>query len=172
MDEAEEHHQKTHKTIISALAWVDRGYAKAQLEEYMPTEQEIKANKKLAKKLLKGQDPNTMDIGEAKQTIESNLKAIDNAMAAEDSSDDDGTNVPVFTTEMGNMINKEKGIVNDMDDEYGDEENMKMDDNYPEELSDSEEEKDDYTIRKTDSLIVAATAEDDFSNLEVYIYDH
>jgi periodic tryptophan protein 1 len=45
-------------------------------------------------------------------------------------------------------------------------------DNYPEELEDSEEEKEDYTIRKTDSLIVAATAEDEHSNLEVYVYDH
>lgn len=45
-------------------------------------------------------------------------------------------------------------------------------DNYPEELEDSEEEKEDYTIRKSDSIIVAATAEDEHSNLEVYIYDH
>lgn len=43
---------------------------------------------------------------------------------------------------------------------------------YPDEFSDSEEEKEDYTIRKTDSLIVAATAESDHSNLEVYIYEH
>lgn len=39
-------------------------------------------------------------------------------------------------------------------------------------MEDSEEEKEDYTIRKTDSLIVVATAENDHSNLEVYIYDH
>ena len=45
-------------------------------------------------------------------------------------------------------------------------------DDYPDELEDSEEEKEDYTIRKSDSLIVAATAENDHSNLEVYIYDH
>lgn len=45
-------------------------------------------------------------------------------------------------------------------------------DNYPEVLEDSEEEKEDYTVRKTDSLIVAATAENDHSSLEVYIYDH
>jgi len=43
---------------------------------------------------------------------------------------------------------------------------------YPEEFSDSEEEKEDYTIRRTDSLIVAATAQNDHSNLEVYIYEH
>lgn len=45
-------------------------------------------------------------------------------------------------------------------------------DNYPQVLEDSEEEKEDFTIRKTDSLIVAATVENDHSNLEVYIYDH
>jgi periodic tryptophan protein 1 len=43
---------------------------------------------------------------------------------------------------------------------------------YPDEFSDSEEEKEDYTIRKTDSIIVAATAENDHSNLEIYIYEH
>ena len=46
------------------------------------------------------------------------------------------------------------------------------DDAYPDEFSDSEEEKEDYTIRKTDSILVAATAESDHSNLEVYIYEH
>jgi periodic tryptophan protein 1 len=45
-------------------------------------------------------------------------------------------------------------------------------DEYPDELEDSEEEKEDYTIRKSDALIVAATAEDEHSNLEVYVYDH
>ena len=43
---------------------------------------------------------------------------------------------------------------------------------HPEAFEESEEEKDDYTIRKTDSIIVAATAENDHSNLEVYIYEH
>ena len=36
---------------------------------------------------------------------------------------------------------------------------------------DSDEENDDCTIRKTDSLIVAARAENDFSSLEVYVFD-
>jgi periodic tryptophan protein 1 len=45
-------------------------------------------------------------------------------------------------------------------------------DDYPEVLEDSEEEKEDYTIRRSDALIVAATAEDEHSNLEVYVYDH
>ena len=45
-------------------------------------------------------------------------------------------------------------------------------DNYPSEFEDSEEDKEDYTIRKSDALIVAAMAENDHSSLEVYIYDH
>jgi len=43
---------------------------------------------------------------------------------------------------------------------------------YPDEFSEDSEEKEDYTIRKTDSIIVAATADNDHSNLEVYIYEH
>lgn len=39
-------------------------------------------------------------------------------------------------------------------------------------MEDSEEDKEDYTIRKSDAVIVAATAENDHSNLEVYIYEH
>lgn len=45
-------------------------------------------------------------------------------------------------------------------------------DDLPSQYSDSEEEKEDYTIRNTDNLIVAATAEGDHSSLEVYLYDH
>jgi len=36
-------------TIISALCWVKRGFAKAELEEYFPTEEEIQEGKKLSK---------------------------------------------------------------------------------------------------------------------------
>jgi len=51
-------------------------------------------------------------------------------------------------------------------------ESKNNDDDYPSELEDSDDEKEDYTIRKSDALIVAATAENDHSNLEVYVYDH
>lgn len=49
---------------------------------------------------------------------------------------------------------------------------IKGNDGYQSEFSDSSEDMEDFKIRKTDSLIVAATAESDHSNLEVYIYDH
>ena len=48
--------QQPTNAIISSLCWVNRGYAKAMLEEYEPTEQELKKHKKLTKKLLKGKN--------------------------------------------------------------------------------------------------------------------
>ena len=57
-------------------------------------------------------------------------------------------------------------------DSFGEGGEKKVKDDYPSELEDSEEEKEDYTIRKTDAIIVTATAENEHSNLEVYIYDH
>ena len=74
--------------------------------------------------------------------------------------DDSEEAIPIFTTELSMLKEKQ------------DKEDNQMNSEYPDELSDSSEEKDDYTIRKTDSLIVAATAEEDYNNLEVYIYDH
>ena len=105
-DEAEIHHQKTQKAIISALAWVSRGHARATLQEYNPTEEEIKENKQVAKKLLKGKDPTMVDIGEAKEQIEANMKKQDNDM---EESSDDGTNAPIFTSELGKLKEKYKG---------------------------------------------------------------
>lgn len=87
---------------------------------------------------------------------------------------------PIFTPELARLKAKEAGKplpaededdaeMDDSDEEGGE---LKGKNEYPDEFSDSEEEKEDYTIRKTDSLLVAATAESDHSNLEVYIYEH
>lgn len=54
-------------TVISALCWVDRGYAKPILQEYEPTDEEILMHSKLSKKYLKQTGANVMegDIGKA-----------------------------------------------------------------------------------------------------------
>ena len=162
------------KAIISAVCWVDRGYAKATLEEYQPDANEIAKQKKLGKKLMKGQDPTKGELSEVKNKIEEGLKNKEAEMDGEDSSSDDE---PIFTSELARLKAKEKGQkpVNTEvgDEELGEDEEMDVNnDEYPSEYSDSDEEKDDFQVRKSDSLIVAATAENDFSNLEVYIYDH
>jgi len=123
--------------------------------------------------MLKGQDPNNIDIAEAKKKIEANMK--DKDMDWDDQESDEADDMPIFTSELAKLKEKELGKKAMDDDDMADDEDlpeMPNNDEYPDEFSDSEEEKDDYTIRKSDSLIVAATAEDDFSNLEVYVYDH
>ena len=140
------------KAIISCVCWVDRGYAKAVLDE---------ADHNIMQ-MVKGKDPKELmkgELGEAAQKLKEN-EDMDDGQSSEDLGEEES--VPIFTTELG-MLKKDK---NDLD------EDDKMNADYPDELSDSSEEKDDYTIRKSDSLIIAATAEEDYNNLEIYIYDH
>lgn len=108
---------------------------------------------------------------------------------------DEEEDVPIFTPELEQFKQKDQGqngdtnmddedddieegssesvsSFNDEDEKNGNKKKKEEEDNYPSELEDSEEEKEDYTIRKTDSIIVTATAESDHSNLEIYIYDH
>ena len=56
--------------------------------------------------------------------------------------------------------------------EKEDEEMNNEDSKFPDHFDEiSEDEVDDFTIHKTDSIIVCGTAQEDFSNLEIYIYD-
>lgn len=107
---------------------------------------------------------------------------IDQKGTDSEKSEGDEDEVPIFTSELAALKAKELGqeYADDLSGEEGEDQEM-ADDNednnqpkieYPEAFSDSEEEKEDYTIRKTDSIIVAATAVSDHSNLEVYIYEH
>jgi hypothetical protein len=84
--------------------------------------------------------------------------------------------MPIFTPELAKLKDKEMGaqdvdmnLEEDVDNQGGE---ADMNEDFPSQYSDSSDEKEDYTIRKSDSLIVAATAENDHSTLEVYLYDH
>lgn len=100
-----------------------------------------------------------------------------------DSDDEDlEKGAPIFTPELAMLKAKAEGKDFVMgDDEMGEdkiedgEDELEVDaaaKAYPDAFSDSEEEKEDFTIRKSDALIVAATADNDHCNLEVYIYEH
>jgi len=106
--------------------------------------------------------------------MENNLDMVNEDEMSESDEDD---HVPIFTSELAKLKEKELGkSMKNMDPDAGEDEDIGMEidnnDGHPDEFSESSEDKDDYNIRKTDSLIVTATANDDHSNLEVYIYDH
>lgn len=167
-------------SVISALCWVSRGYAAPIMKQYEPDDAEILEHSKLSKKYLK-KDIKTTELKEAANDMEENLdnmqmdfedakNALNNAEKVKQNqemidADTLGGNMPIFSSELDKM--KEAVIADDDGDE-----DFISDEGMPEAYSDSDEEKEDYTIRKSDNLIITATAEDDHSNLEVYLFDH
>ena len=92
--------------------------------------------------------------------------------------DEEEIQAPIFSEDLKNYYTKEEA--NNINNNENEEE-MEIDEkgenknkinNLPDHFDDiSDEEQDDFTIHPTDSLIVCGTAQDDFSNLEIYIYD-
>ena len=159
-------------TMVTALTWVSRGFAKPMLDNYEPSAKELSKHQKLSKKI---KDKQGQNIGQVTKQVEEDMANMD----LDSDSEEQEADVPIFTAELARLKAKETGgdVDEDMDAEAAQavdsEEGEQMAaDEYPEAFSDSEEEKDDYTIRKTDSIIVAATAENDHSNLEIYVYEH
>ena len=64
---------KENNSIISALCWIKRGHAAPMLQEYEPSENELKSHQKMQKKLAKGADINDMEIGQAVKVLENNM---------------------------------------------------------------------------------------------------
>lgn len=111
----------------------------------------------------------TKDIGQAAKELQKNLDRM-----SLDGSSEDEYDAPIFTAELAKMKAEAMGQKYDDDEEMENEDGEEVNnrDQYPDAFSDSEDEKEDFTIKKTDSIIVAATADNDHSNLEVYIYEH
>ena len=156
-------------TIITSLFWVKKGWARSiplEYEEVNNIESDPKYKKvsKIKKKLEK-EGKLTGD-----ETIKQSAKLIEEKMNV----DEEDLQAPIFSEDLKNYYLKEDDNNNDYNeemelDEKGEQNEIK---NLPDHFDDiSDEEQDDYTIHPTDSLIVCGTAQDDFSNLEVYIYD-
>lgn len=134
------------KMMITALAWVKRGYAKAVLEEFDDEMQDVQAAKASANQAFKEE----IKEGEGKNEDEFNMKDYDK----ED-----------YIVEMEKRMKDDNA---EGEDAEGD---LEMDDKYPMEAESDEEEKEDLIIRKSDALIVTAAAEQEYSNLEVYLFE-
>ena len=129
------------KMMITALAWVKRGYAKAVTDEMNMMEK----------------------YEEAKESThqESNQEEAEGEDQFDMKNYDNEDNIPIFAEDYDGKGDKDDG-----------EEDMEMDEQkFPLEIDDNEEEKEDLTIHKSDALIVTAAAEQDYSNLEVYLYE-
>lgn len=113
--------------------------------------------------------------------MKKSAKKLEKDMQFLDLEDGEAEDVITFTPELAKLKAENKGQKYEEDDQDMDEDKLSegeepMDKDtfaqYPDQFSDSEEEKEDFTIRKSDALIVAATADNDHSSLEVYVYEH
>ena len=158
-------------TIITSLFWVKKGWARAiplEYEEVNYIEKDPKFQK--ISKIKKNLEKEGKLKGD--ETIKQSAKLIEEKMNL----DDKDIQAPIFSEDLKNYYTKEESNINNENDE-----NMEIDDkeennnkinNLPDHFDDiSDEEQDDFTIHPTDSLIVCGTAQGDFSNLEIYIYD-
>jgi periodic tryptophan protein 1 len=135
------------RMMITSLAWVKRGYAKAMTEEMIMEEEAKNTDMKESQMEAEGED------GEGEGEDKYNMKNYD-----------EECNIPIFGEDINELMQE--------DNEADGEGDAEMDpEKFPFEVNDDEDEKEDYAIHKSDALIVTAAAEQDYSNLEVYLYE-
>ena len=140
------------RNIITCLCWIKKDNVKKVPDEFKDDskmkqlEEEFKKNNKITT------DESIKAITEKLEGKEDKHKEEEDDDMDMDELDEVG-DVPTFSSDFKNhfLDSKNKG-----DEDY-------------DEIS--EEDKEDYTIYPTDNLILCATAQDDISNIEVYVYD-
>lgn len=140
------------KNIITSLCWIKKQKLKKVPDEFNE-DFKMRELKQLEEELkAKNQLTGTETIKELAEKLEENKK--DSIEEEEKNKEmEDIENVPTFSSDFKSyFLNKQNDFEEDFDEI-------------------SEEDQEDYTIHPSDNLILCATAQDDISNLEVYIYD-
>lgn len=138
-------------SIITSLCWIKKNWAKSiPLEYETVNDEKFNKVKKLSSTLKQtGKLKGTETIKESTQIIEDNIDMeIDN---------DDNKPMPVFCEDLNRFYNDSA---------------PQKEDGYPDQFDDiSDEDEDDFTIHPKDNLIACGTAQDDYSNMEIYVFD-
>ncbi|CAI5714741.1 unnamed protein product [Peronospora destructor] len=165
--------------MISALIWVPKGASRRIPEKLKLTDDEMKMLSEVA-----------IEEEEEQSAMEEAMEAEDAAAEAQQSQDEkDSTGLPASfkmndydeeddDAAIRNYIGAGAGAIED-DEEEDEVDGMASDDGnvamQDEENDDQDDEldidKEDVEIRPTDSVIVVASTEENFSNLEVQVYD-
>ena len=88
--------------MVTALAWVSRGFAKPMLDNYEPTAKELAKHSKLQKKISK--DKKDQEIGKITKQVEEDFANMEI-----DSDSEEEADVPIFTPELSRLKAKETG---------------------------------------------------------------
>ncbi|KAJ0393791.1 hypothetical protein P43SY_008228 [Pythium insidiosum] len=176
--------------MISAIAWVPKGASKRMPEKLKLTDDEVAMMHELAQEEEEDEKQKmsaVMADDESDEDVEQNSASAsaDSGLPAEfrmdeyDDEDDEAGIKGFLGGAADEMAEDDDDEDDDDDDEDGSDENngdvdINMDANaMMDEADDDEEEydKEDEEILPTDSVVLVANTEDDFSNLEVQVYD-
>lgn len=150
------------RPIITSLTWIKKNWAKSIPVEYEVQEDTVKEFKKIQKK---GHLTGGETIKETTIKLEKELDNLHLNLKDEEGLED----VPTFCDEFKKFYAEGKP---GQEGENNQNNQTDPQEEYPEEFDDvSDEEQDDFTIHPTDTLIACTTAQEDFSNIEVYIFD-
>ncbi|RLN89875.1 hypothetical protein BBJ28_00019579 [Nothophytophthora sp. Chile5] len=177
--------------MISALAWVPKGASQRMPEKLKLTEQEMQMLRQAATE-EEADEHDAMEAAMAEEDAEEEAAAAakEQEGAAADSDGlpasfkmdeyDDEDDDAAINNYIGNSGAIEEGV--EEEETSGDDDeaqqpdndgNVAMEDDEEEEEEDDELEmdKEDVEIRPTDAVVLVANTEEDFSNLEVQVYD-
>jgi periodic tryptophan protein 1 len=152
------------KPIITSLTWIKKNWARSIPVEYEVGEEPVKEYKKLKQK---GHLTGGETIKETTLKLE---KELDNLKI---NTEENLENVPTFCDEFKKFY-KEGENKKEVESEniINVDTSKQVEEEYPEDFDDlSDDEQEDFTIHPTDTLIACTTAQEDFSNIEVYIFD-
>ncbi|KRX07260.1 WD40-repeat-containing domain [Pseudocohnilembus persalinus] len=147
--------------LVSALCWIKKGYAASNPKEFDLQEEDIeliKGDPTIQESIKQAQEIQKQSDKEKKKNIKQ--QKMEDEWEEQDYEDgdelDEENYAPVFTSEFGMLKN---GM-------------PQFNDGYDFQIDEiSNEDKEDYQIQPTDSLMVAAKIEKEFSSLEVYVYE-
>ncbi|KAF4031604.1 WD domain G-beta repeat [Phytophthora infestans] len=165
--------------MISALAWVPKGASRRIPEKLKLTDDEVKMMREAATE-EEVEEQSAMEAAMAEEDAEQQISANQdekdsNGLPASfkmddyDDEDDDAAINNYLSGGAGAVEeDEEEDEMTDQPDEEG---NVAMEDDEDDQDDELEMDKDDLEIRSTDSVILVANTEEDFSNLEVQVYD-
>ncbi|KDO33628.1 hypothetical protein SPRG_01604 [Saprolegnia parasitica CBS 223.65] len=157
--------------MISALGWIPRGAAKRTPDKFVLSKEEINMMTQLAA------EQDEEDAAELEGDDDEDDEDMEGGDADMGADDDDDTELPEgfkmdeYDEEDNEVAVKEylggegaggAGDDDEIEDELEDEEDA---------FDDDDEDKEDMEIRSTDAVLMVATTEEDFSNLEVQVYE-
>ncbi|KAH7465832.1 hypothetical protein KRP22_014833 [Phytophthora ramorum] len=165
--------------MISALAWVPKGASRRMPEKLKLTENEMQMLREAATEEA-AEERDAMEVAMAAQDAEAQEAQDETAQDADglpasfkmdeyDEEDDDAA-INSYLGGGAGAIEEEEEEDPEQDEEAQDDVAM-QDDEQDDQDDEIEMDKEDLEIRPTDGVVLVANTEEDFSNLEVQVYD-